>query len=46
VVELEPNGAGTYTAPFAVPLPGLWDLRLVATRGADRFVTTERMVIR
>ncbi len=45
-VELVPNGAGTYTAPFTAPLPGLWDLRLVATKGSDRFVATERVVIR
>ena len=45
-VELAPDGAGTYTAPFTAPLPGVWDLRLVATRGTDRFVTTERVDIR
>ena len=45
-VELTPSGAGTYTAPFAAPLPGLWDLRLVATKGGDRFVSTERVVLR
>lgn len=45
-VELVPSGAGTYTAPFTAPLPGVWDLRLVATRGTDRFVATERVVIR
>lgn len=45
-VALAPSGAGTYTAPFAAPLPGLWDLRLVATKGGDRFVSTERVVLR
>jgi nitrogen fixation protein FixH len=45
-VELVQDGAGTYTAPFTAPLPGVWDLRLVATKGTDRFVATERVVIR
>ncbi len=45
-VELVASGAGTYQAPFTAPLPGVWDLRLVATRGAERVVTTERVVIR
>jgi nitrogen fixation protein FixH len=45
-VQLVPSGAGTYTAPFAAPLPGVWDVRLVATRGGDRFVATERVVLR
>ncbi len=45
-VELSPNGAGSYSAPFSAPLPGVWNVRLIATRGADRFVTSERLVIR
>lgn len=45
-VALVQDGAGTYSAPFTAPLPGVWDLRLVATEGADRLVATERVVIR
>jgi nitrogen fixation protein FixH len=41
-VALESVGAGIYAAPFSVPLPGLWDLRLIVTRGEDRLVVTER----
>jgi nitrogen fixation protein FixH len=46
VVELAADGAGTYAAPFAAPLPGVWDLRLIATRGDDRYVAAERVVLR
>lgn len=45
MVELAADGAGAYAAPFTAPLPGVWDLRLIATRGDDRYVTTERVVL-
>lgn len=46
VVPLEPAGSGLYSAAFAAPLAGLWDLRLIVTRGADLYVTTERVLLR
>ena len=46
VVPLESVGSGLYSAAFAAPLDGLWDLRLIVTRGADLFVTTERVMLR
>lgn len=38
-VALEPLGGGRYAARVAPPLPGVWDLRIAATRGdaAARF---------
>jgi nitrogen fixation protein FixH len=44
-VQLEPEGDGLYSAPFTVPLPGLWDLRLIVSHGDDRLVTTERVLL-
>lgn len=43
--RLEPAGSGVYSAPFEAPLAGLWDLRLIVTRGTDRYVTTERVFL-
>ncbi len=45
-VALERSAAGTYAAPFEAPLAGVWDVRVVATRGHDRLVTTERVMLR
>ena len=45
VVPLEPTGSGHYSAAFAAPLAGVWDLRLIVTRDDDLFVTTERVVL-
>jgi nitrogen fixation protein FixH len=45
VVPLEPTGSGRYSAAFAAPLAGLWDMRLIVTRGDDLFVTTERVLL-
>ena len=44
-ISLTPEGDGVYTASFVVPLPGLWDLRLIASRGDDRLVVTERVML-
>lgn len=44
-VALTPEGNGVYAAPFSVPLPGLWDLRLIASQGDDRLVITERVML-
>lgn len=46
VVPLDAEGSGRYSASFAAPLAGLWDLRLTVTRGEDLFVTTERILLR
>lgn len=46
VVPLQPAGSGLYSAAFAAPLEGLWDLRLIVTRGSDLFVATERVLLR
>jgi len=43
-VEIAPvaAGAGTYVARFPVARMGLWELRVAATRGRDRFVADLR----
>ncbi len=46
VVPLEAAGSGLYSAAFAAPLDGLWNLRLIVTRDEDLFVATERIVLR
>jgi len=35
---------GVYHAAFAVPLQGVWDMRVVARRGDDNFQRVERVV--
>ncbi len=35
---------GAYQSPFSLPLRGIWDLRVVARRGADDFQRVERIV--
>lgn len=37
------RGDGDYAAQIPLARPGLWEFRVVATRGADRFATTLRM---
>jgi len=39
-----PVAAGTYQSVFALPLPGVWDLRVVARRGDNDFQRVERIV--
>lgn len=39
---LVPAGSGRYTGTIKGARPGIWELRLVATRGADRFTTRLR----
>lgn len=36
----ETDAAGVYEATFAMRRPGLWELRIAATRGEDRFLRT------
>ena len=45
-LALDRTDAGIYSTPFAAPLPGLWDVRVIATRGDDRLVATRRLVVR
>jgi nitrogen fixation protein FixH len=45
-LPLQPMGSGVYSAPFAAPLAGLWDLRLIVSRDEDLYVTTERVFLR
>ena len=44
-LALERTGPGTYAARFTAPLAGLWDVRVIATRGGDRLVVTERLML-
>ena len=39
-----PVGSGTYQSNFALPLPGVWDLHVVAQRGDQNFQQVERIV--
>ncbi len=43
-LHLVEAGAGRYAAPLAT-YPGRWDLHLVARRGSDSFVMTQRITI-
>jgi nitrogen fixation protein FixH len=45
-LDLRPAGVGRWTADIAPPAPGLWEVRVTATRGADRLVAAERIVVR
>ena len=40
---LRPDSAGDYAADLPLGRAGLWEMRLVATRGSDRFDTSLRM---
>ncbi|MEO8619826.1 MAG: FixH family protein [bacterium] len=40
---LSPVGDGAYTALLPLAHAGLWEFRVVATRGADRFTSSVRM---
>ena len=44
-VELDHRGQGVYGAAVALPLPGQWDVRIVAHRGADDFQETRRIIV-
>jgi len=45
-VALRPRGDGLYRTRFELPLEGLWKLHVKALRGEDRFVMSERVVLR
>jgi nitrogen fixation protein FixH len=40
-VELQADKDGGYSAPFTMDRRGVWEIRLVAQRGADEFLWTE-----
>ena len=43
---LSEASAGRYAAQVTLPLPGQWQLDLVATRGEDEFVLGQRIIVR
>jgi nitrogen fixation protein FixH len=45
-VHLDPVGPGQYRTTVGLPLPGQWEVRLVASRGEDAYRLRERIVIR
>lgn len=46
VHELVAQGAGRYQAFLKLPLPGLWDVKVLASRGADQVETMRRVVLK
>lgn len=45
-LPLDSLGGGRYAARVALPLPGLWEVRVAAERGADEARFKERIVAR
>jgi len=45
-VELSYQGEGRYTADFAMPLPGQWDIRVVADHPQGDYQEVKRVVVR
>ncbi|MDX6751656.1 FixH family protein [Geminicoccaceae bacterium 1502E] len=43
---LRPDAPGRYRVRIELPEPGLWDAHLRVTRGGDRLVIDERLVLR
>ncbi|MES2176691.1 MAG: FixH family protein [Gemmatimonadota bacterium] len=41
--RLDARGGGAYDAPLPLARAGLWEFRIVATRGAERFATDVRL---
>lgn len=46
VVELHEVDAGRYVSEVKLPFPGIWDMKVVATRGADRYQINQRVVLK
>lgn len=44
-VDLAYSGEGTYRAELVLPLPGIWDLRLLAGRGEEQFQSSHRIQV-
>lgn len=40
--EMKEEAGNRYAAPLAIPRPGIWEFRLAASRGNDRFETVVR----
>jgi nitrogen fixation protein FixH len=45
-VTPQPVGDGTYLAPFVLPAPGQWELRVVAHRGETVWQHSERLFLK
>ena len=45
-VALDEVGPGQYHVPMALPLKGIWDLKVTVVRGADRWDLTRRVSVR
>jgi nitrogen fixation protein FixH len=45
-VELSYQGQGRYTADFALPLPGQWDIRVVADHPQGDYQEVKRVLIK
>lgn len=45
-VTLQPRGAGHFETDVEMPLPGVWDLRLLLVRGAEAYQVTERVFVK
>lgn len=45
-VRMDDYGAGRYIADLHVPLPGQWDVRIVASHPSGEFRLTRRIVVR
>jgi nitrogen fixation protein FixH len=45
-VNMKPGNPGMYTAEVSFPLPGIWDVIVVATQGEDEFLVTKRVNIK
>ncbi|WP_341898256.1 FixH family protein [Ferrovibrio terrae] len=44
-VTLQDRGGGVYAAAVTLPRQGLWDLRLVASRGEQSFIAADRIQV-
>ncbi|MCW9035643.1 MAG: FixH family protein [Alphaproteobacteria bacterium] len=45
-VDLQSAGMGTYELAVTLPLPGLWDVRLLASRGEEHYQRVQRLYIK
>ena len=45
-IQLAETGPGRYAARVELGLPGLWEVRIEAVRGADSYIATDRLMVR
>jgi nitrogen fixation protein FixH len=45
-VELPDQGQGRYTAEFALPLPGQWDIRVIADHAQGDYQEVRRVIVK